>query len=268
MVIIWLMMVNNYITGWWFWATPLKNDGVRQLGLLFPTEWNNKKCSKAPTRYPSLGDVWGMNGDMQVLENGGTPKSSILIGFTIIFRQPSILGYPHCRKPTYVNIPNGYTKWSKWKVLTKLCCKTSSKLTWSTLERDESWFPRIWPRCSRIQNSNSFRHLNVMKLYCRITSTRTPSNHQPSTSTTARVKSLTEVIDQIDTSDILCWKILRIWHGYPMLSNFKLCIINIFYIFWYWGKTGWTEQTKCTSRVVNKLDDSRVCHFRKPPKSG
>ena len=21
-------MVNNYITGWWFFATPLKNDGV------------------------------------------------------------------------------------------------------------------------------------------------------------------------------------------------------------------------------------------------
>ena len=32
MVIIWLMMVNNYITGWWLSPTPLKNDGVRQLG--------------------------------------------------------------------------------------------------------------------------------------------------------------------------------------------------------------------------------------------
>ena len=31
--------------------TPLKNDGVRQLGLLFPTEWKNKTCSKPPTRY-------------------------------------------------------------------------------------------------------------------------------------------------------------------------------------------------------------------------
>ena len=37
-----------------FWlvvSTPLKNDGVRQLGWLFPTEWKNKKCSKPPTRY-------------------------------------------------------------------------------------------------------------------------------------------------------------------------------------------------------------------------
>ena len=27
------------IPGWWFQPTPLKNGGVRQLGLLFPTEW-------------------------------------------------------------------------------------------------------------------------------------------------------------------------------------------------------------------------------------
>ena len=30
--------------------TPLKNDGVRQLGLLFPTEWKTiNSCSKPPT---------------------------------------------------------------------------------------------------------------------------------------------------------------------------------------------------------------------------
>jgi hypothetical protein len=27
------------LSGWWFFATPLKNDGVRQWGALFPTEW-------------------------------------------------------------------------------------------------------------------------------------------------------------------------------------------------------------------------------------
>jgi hypothetical protein len=34
----------KFIPGWWFQPTPtpLKNDGVRQLGLLFPTEWKNK----------------------------------------------------------------------------------------------------------------------------------------------------------------------------------------------------------------------------------
>ena len=31
-------------------------------------------CSKAPTRYPSLGDVWGINGDMQVLETTNQPS--------------------------------------------------------------------------------------------------------------------------------------------------------------------------------------------------
>jgi hypothetical protein len=30
--------------------TFLKNDGVRQLGSLLPTEWKNKNCSKPPTR--------------------------------------------------------------------------------------------------------------------------------------------------------------------------------------------------------------------------
>jgi len=34
MVIIWLMIVNN--AGWWL-TYPSENDGVRQLGLLFPT---------------------------------------------------------------------------------------------------------------------------------------------------------------------------------------------------------------------------------------
>ena len=37
MVIIWLMILNNMvylmITGWWLSPTPLKNDGVRQLGF-------------------------------------------------------------------------------------------------------------------------------------------------------------------------------------------------------------------------------------------
>ena len=31
------------------WALPLWKIWVRQLGLLFPTEWKNKKCSKLPT---------------------------------------------------------------------------------------------------------------------------------------------------------------------------------------------------------------------------
>ena len=39
MVIICLMIVNNYLVGGW--PTPLKNDGVRQLGW-----WNSQKKEK------------------------------------------------------------------------------------------------------------------------------------------------------------------------------------------------------------------------------
>ena len=41
----------NRNTGWWLLLTPLKNDGVPQLGLLYiviPNIW--KKCSKPTTR--------------------------------------------------------------------------------------------------------------------------------------------------------------------------------------------------------------------------
>ena len=34
---------NNIISGWWLSPTPLKNDGLRQLFTLFPTEWKVKK---------------------------------------------------------------------------------------------------------------------------------------------------------------------------------------------------------------------------------
>ena len=38
---------------------------------------------------------------MGVSENSGTPKSSILIGFSIINYTSSILGYPYFRNPPY-----------------------------------------------------------------------------------------------------------------------------------------------------------------------
>ena len=42
------------MAGWWFFATPLKNDGVSSsVGMMkFPTEWKVKKIhgSKPPTR--------------------------------------------------------------------------------------------------------------------------------------------------------------------------------------------------------------------------
>ena len=43
---LWYIMVYiyNYIYIYWLVVepTPLKNDGVRQWGLFFPTEWKNK----------------------------------------------------------------------------------------------------------------------------------------------------------------------------------------------------------------------------------
>ena len=35
-------------TGWWLSPTPLKNDGVRQLGLLFPINMESHKNSMVP----------------------------------------------------------------------------------------------------------------------------------------------------------------------------------------------------------------------------
>ena len=52
----------KFIPGWWFQPTPtpLKNDGVRQLGLLFPTEWKKKSCSKPPTSSQFVNLLMGM----------------------------------------------------------------------------------------------------------------------------------------------------------------------------------------------------------------
>ena len=36
------------MAGWWFFATPLKNDGVRQLGLLFPIYGKIKNGNQLP----------------------------------------------------------------------------------------------------------------------------------------------------------------------------------------------------------------------------
>ena len=66
------------ITGWWFWATTLKNHGVSSsVGMMtFPTEWKVIKFhgSKPPTRglyqvisqhYPSL---WGFEGSVHYVQ--------------------------------------------------------------------------------------------------------------------------------------------------------------------------------------------------------
>ena len=48
---LWWSIYRSF-SGCWFQPTPLKNDGVCQLGSWkFPSEWKNKTCSKPPTRY-------------------------------------------------------------------------------------------------------------------------------------------------------------------------------------------------------------------------
>ena len=45
-------IMDGYMgSAWWFQPTPLKNDGVRQLGLRHShgKNWKNKTCSKPPT---------------------------------------------------------------------------------------------------------------------------------------------------------------------------------------------------------------------------
>jgi len=49
MVIIWLMIVTNNLVG--VEPTPLKNDGVRQLGLLFPIDG---KIKNVPNHQPVM----------------------------------------------------------------------------------------------------------------------------------------------------------------------------------------------------------------------
>ena len=52
------MVINNQNqpyynwSGWWFFATPLKHDGVKvSWDYDIPNIWKNKKRSKPPTRY-------------------------------------------------------------------------------------------------------------------------------------------------------------------------------------------------------------------------
>jgi hypothetical protein len=42
------VLMGSSSTVWWFFLTPLKNDGLRQLGSLFPTEWKHKAVKHVP----------------------------------------------------------------------------------------------------------------------------------------------------------------------------------------------------------------------------
>ena len=69
-----------------------------------------------------------INHYMGVSENSGTPKSSILIGFSITF-SPSILGYPYFWKHPYIRIPINKHDFHGM----------SGKMFWSLLIWDINW---------------------------------------------------------------------------------------------------------------------------------
>ena len=48
---LWCVYRYIYISGGWLSPTPLKNDGVRQLGWFFPTEW--KQNPHVPNHQPA-----------------------------------------------------------------------------------------------------------------------------------------------------------------------------------------------------------------------
>ena len=45
---------SSIYPAWWLSPTPLKNDGVRQLGLFFPTEWKVTKFHGSSHHQPVL----------------------------------------------------------------------------------------------------------------------------------------------------------------------------------------------------------------------
>ena len=68
MVIMWLIMINNN-TGWWFFATPLKNHGVKVSWDDDIPNWMESQNPNVPNHQPSIGlkpqfflifSVWGI----------------------------------------------------------------------------------------------------------------------------------------------------------------------------------------------------------------
>ena len=79
--------------GWWFQPTPLKNDGVRQLGW-----WHsqlNGKIKNVPNHQPVLYYLW--------TSWTITSERLMFLGFSwyvLVLRKPSQLNAPMCTDPT------------------------------------------------------------------------------------------------------------------------------------------------------------------------
>ena len=82
-----------YMYGWWFQPTPLKNDGLRQLGW-----WHsqlNGKIKNVPNHQPVLYYLW--------TSWTITSERLMFLGFSwyvLVLRKPSQLNAPMCTDPT------------------------------------------------------------------------------------------------------------------------------------------------------------------------
>ena len=52
---------GDIITDWWFQPTPLKNDGVSQLGILFPLYGKIKAMFQTTNQILSVNFFWNIN---------------------------------------------------------------------------------------------------------------------------------------------------------------------------------------------------------------
>ena len=84
--------ICNLVGGW---PTPLKNDGLRQLGSLFPTEWKNK--IHVPNHQPV------MVGHCSVYTYASTPREFTLLISDIHFNSSSFVHIPRIFARTWVS---------------------------------------------------------------------------------------------------------------------------------------------------------------------
>ena len=129
----WIWCTKMWFSGSSFWSKSAKPAFSMEIGLepLRHRRMMTKRCraSRAcvgdpyPTKSADLGSCkmkdppsgfkskcLSIFGCSHKYINGGTPKSSILIGFSIINYKPSIFGYPHLYVIIFISIPDGHVQ--------------------------------------------------------------------------------------------------------------------------------------------------------------
>ena len=84
-----ILMKSDYkiVSGWWFFATPLKNDGVRQLGW-----WHSQLNGKIIQMFQTTNQVY-----IYIYGYGSIPIDTFLGGWTSIYQlfwgSPGVQGF-------------------------------------------------------------------------------------------------------------------------------------------------------------------------------